>query len=393
MTRMLIFFAVTTALWVLVHFYVGRRLINSSSLSERTKRIAWGIMLSVMTLGPAAMIVARTAGNGPMVAFFQWGAYAHMGLFLLLLFFVLVRDTVWLSGKAYQRYVLKRKRELIASPERRQFLTNSVNAGILGATGALSAVGYKEALTPAEINKVEVPIPDLPEALDGFRIAQISDVHIGPTLKRPFLDAVVERVNSLDADMIAITGDLIDGYVDIMGDQIEPLADLRARYGAFFVTGNHEYYWDGPAWVEHVRSLGVVPLINEHTLIEHNGGKLLVGGVTDYRAGSREEGHETDPHGALAGAPESDLKLLLAHQPKSVFEAAKAGWDLQLSGHTHGGQFFPITLFAGLAHPFTAGLHQHDNLQIFVSRGTGYWGPPMRLGAPSEITELTLRRA
>jgi hypothetical protein len=158
------------------------------------------------------------------------------------------------------------------------------------------------------------------------------------------------------------------------------------------VTGNHEYYWDAPAWCAEVERCGMKVLNNANELVRHGDATLAVGGVTDYRASRHDESQASDPHKAIVGAEDADFKLLLAHQPKSVYEAARAGFDLQLSGHTHGGQFWPWNLVVGLAHPFTAGLDVFESMKIYVSRGTGYWGPPMRLGAPSEITLLTLKR-
>jgi hypothetical protein len=240
---------------------------------------------------------------------------------------------------------------------------------------------------------VAVPLAGLPEGLDGFRMVQITDIHVSPTIKRPFVEGVVRRVNALEADIVALTGDLVDGSVQRLSGDVEPLAGIRARFGRYFVTGNHEYYSGVARWVEKVESLGFTVLLNEHRLLSFPGGRILVAGVTDYRAGSRVPGHRSDPHKALSGAPPADVKILLAHQPKSAPAASDAGFDFQISGHTHGGQFFPWNLVVGLVQPFTAGLHRYGKMPIYISRGTGYWGPPLRIGAPSEITLITLRAA
>ncbi len=267
-------------------------------------------------------------------------------------------------------------------------------ATVLATAASGSAIGYKQARSLAHVKRTEIKVEGLPEALDGFRIVQISDLHVGPTIRRDFLQAVVDRVNELDPDLVAITGDLVDGLPAKMRDEIAPLGDLQATHGAFYVTGNHEYYWDAKGWIEEVRALGVTPLVNAHEVLDHQGATFVVAGANDYSAARMIPEHASDPVAALRDAPKSaDFKLLLAHQPKSIYAASEAGADLQLSGHTHGGQFYPWNLVVGLAHPFSVGLGLHDRTQIYVSRGTGYWGPPLRLGAPSEISELILRRA
>jgi predicted MPP superfamily phosphohydrolase len=258
----------------------------------------------------------------------------------------------------------------------------------------LTVVGYSNARRLAGVRAVDVPIAELPAALQGFTIAQISDMHIGPTIKRDFVDAVVDAVNGLGADMIAITGDLVDGSVRQLSAHTQPLSRLSARYGVYFVTGNHEYYSGAHRWIAELRRLGLRVLLNEHVVLEHAGAAVVVAGVTDYAAHHFDPAHRSDPAGALAGAPATaDVRLLLAHQPRSAFAAASAGFDLQLSGHTHGGQFVPWNFFVRLQQPFTAGLRRLGRLWVYTSRGTGYWGPPKRLGAPSEITRLRLVRA
>jgi predicted MPP superfamily phosphohydrolase len=227
--------------------------------------------------------------------------------------------------------------------------------------------------------------------LHGFTIVQITDIHIGPTIKRRHLDAIVDAVNDLDADMIAVTGDLVDGSVRHLSEHTQPMARLTARHGAYFVTGNHEYYSGAVGWIAELRRLGLRVLMNEHVVLQHDGADVVVAGVTDFSAHHFDPAQRSDPAAAIAGAPvDAGVKLLLAHQPRSAFAAAPAGFDLQLSGHTHGGQFLPWNFFVRLQQPFTAGLHRLGTLWVYTSRGTGYWGPPKRLGAPSEITHLRL---
>ncbi|MEL6181533.1 MAG: metallophosphoesterase, partial [Myxococcota bacterium] len=335
---------------------------------------------------------------GSLLTTLQWAAYMSLGVLLLVFCMVLFRDLIWLVLTMIDGVVGwltagdERRRILPADPERRNMMLSTLNVGLLGAAAALKAHGVYEARRLPQVREVEVEVQGLHSGLDGFRIVQLSDIHIGPTIKRPFLERVVEVVNGLDADLVAITGDLVDGHVEHLRDHVAPIRDIRARYGTFFSTGNHEYYWDALAWVDAIEALGIAVLNNAHTLVHHGGATLLVGGVTDYKAEQLVPEHASDPHKAIAGAPASvDFKLLLAHQPPSVTKAEEAGFDLQLSGHTHGGQFYPWHIVVGLAHPFVAGLHTFGAMQIYVSRGTGYWGPPMRIGAPSEITVLRLK--
>jgi predicted MPP superfamily phosphohydrolase len=256
----------------------------------------------------------------------------------------------------------------------------------------MTLAGFLNARRVARVVQVDIPIANLPAELQGFSIAQISDIHVGPTIKRAYLERIVERVNALDADMIAVTGDLVDGSVANLAAHTAPIAKLHSRHGSFFVTGNHEYYSNAHEWIDELRRLGLHVLLNEHVVLSHGGAQLVVAGVTDFNGGHFDPAHDSDPQVAVAGAPFDATKLLLAHQPRSAEAAARAGFDLQLSGHTHGGQFWPWNFFVPLQQPYTAGLHRLRDLWIYVSRGTGYWGPPKRFGAPSEITYLRLVR-
>jgi predicted MPP superfamily phosphohydrolase len=258
---------------------------------------------------------------------------------------------------------------------------------------AATGLGFFNARRRARVRTVQVALRGLAPPLRGFRIVQISDIHVGPTIKRGYLDAIVDAVNALEPDAIAITGDLVDGSVAELAAHVAPLARLKARHGSFFVTGNHEYYSGVDGWVAQLRQLGVRVLHNEHVVLDHDGAPLVLAGVTDYSAGYFAASHASDPARAAAGAPAGAAKVLLAHQPRSAPAAAQAGFDLQLSGHTHGGQFLPWSFFVRFQQPFTAGLHVLAGLQVYVSRGTGYWGPPKRLGAPSEITRIHLAAA
>ena len=324
-----------------------------------------------------------------------------MGFLSFLFCLAVIRDMVRLIF-GIQGYLKNRVRQIapsspVSAPpvdlSRRRFMGYGVTAGITTAATILTGVGVAEARGIPDVREVRVPIPNLPDDLQEFRIAQITDIHVSPTIHRPFVEGVVDTVNRLRPDMVAHTGDLVDGSVKRLSYHVEPLRNLRSTYGTFFVTGNHEYYSGVDQWVRKVRELGHHVLLNEHRIIHHGNGRLLVAGVTDYRAGNFSLAQASSPRRALMNADPAHVKLLLAHQPKSVYKAAEAGFDLQLSGHTHGGQFWPWPIVVRLVQPFVAGLHQYQNTQIYVSRGTGYWGPPIRFGAPSEITLIKLVRA
>ncbi|MCB1140537.1 MAG: metallophosphoesterase, partial [Leptospiraceae bacterium] len=257
-------------------------------------------------------------------------------------------------------------------------------------TVGLTVYGFFMARGKIRIHRLAVPIENFPADHEGFTIAQISDLHVGPTIKEGFVRRVVEMVNDLAPDMIAVTGDLVDGSVPRLRKHVSPLADLTSRYGTFYVTGNHEYYSGALPWIGEVKRLGMQVLLNEHKVIEQCSQKIVIGGVTDYTAGGFIASHRSDPEKAFEGSPEGAVRILLAHQPKSVFEAARAGVKLQLSGHTHGGQYFPGNLFVPLQQPFVKGLHRFEDTQIFVHTGTGYWGPPIRVGTSAEIALIRL---
>jgi predicted MPP superfamily phosphohydrolase len=300
-----------------------------------------------------------------------WAGSLTMGLFSSLLVVTLLRDLLLLVA---------------GSPP----LATISAIAVLVSAAALTQVGFVNARRVARVVRVDIPLAGLPSPLAGFTIAQISDIHVGATIKRDYVAAIVERVNSLGADLIAITGDVVDGSVQQLASHTAPLAGLVARHGAYVVTGNHEYYSGAPAWIDEFRRLGLRALNNEHAVIEHDGAHLVVAGVTDYSAHAFDSAQRSDPHAALLGSPAGTPRILLAHQPRSAHAAEAAGFDLQLSGHTHGGQFWPWNLLVSMQQPFTAGLHRLGRLWVYTSRGTGYWGPPKRFGAPSEITLLRL---
>jgi predicted MPP superfamily phosphohydrolase len=362
------------ALSAALHLYIGARLVP-------VLPTAAGIALIVLLLASAVLVpaglMARRLLRPPAADRLTWAGMLFMGLFSSLFVLTLLRDVLLLVMA------------LAGGPALAQTTGQAVPLLAL----ASSVIGFLNARRPARIKRVTIPLRGLSPALTGFRIVQISDIHVGPTIKAHYLQKIVDRVNALDADVVAITGDLVDGSVAELREHVAPLAGLRARHGVYFVTGNHEYYAGVHGWVDEVRRLGIRVLHNEHVVLDHGGAPLVLAGVPDYGGHHFDPAHRSDPAAALAGAPAGATRVLLAHQPRSAPAAAEAGFDLQISGHTHGGQFLPWTWFVPLQQPYTAGLHKLGRLWVYVSRGTGYWGPPKRLGAPSEIAELRLARS
>ncbi len=353
--------------------YIGLRLLQPFEVAVQAVGVV--VLAACFWVMPKGWHVPE--GRGPWAVLAPWIA---MGFFSWLLVLTFARD-VSVAAAA-----------LLVEPESLDAWIRGSAIGVMLLTPLITVAGYFMARRTARVVKVDVPLRDLPPQLVGFTIAQISDIHVGPTIKRDYVEAIVTRVNGLDADMVAITGDLVDGSVRELAPHTEPLARLASRHGTYFVTGNHEYYSGAHAWIREMRRLGVTPLVNEHIVIERDGAAVAVAGVTDYSAHYFDPSHRSDPRTALAGAPPDAVKVLLAHQPRTAPAAAQAGFDLQLSGHTHGGQFWPWNLFVRLQQPFTAGLERLGRMWIYISRGTGYWGPPMRFGIPSEITHIRLVR-
>jgi predicted MPP superfamily phosphohydrolase len=363
----------------LLHAYIGVRLLPALSIGVTGQVVGALLLLASWILIPMGLTARSRQTNTDGADGLVWTALIAMGLFSSLFVFTLLRDMGLLIAAFF-------------TPAVATVGVQGTSAWFVVGTAAFATlIGFINARRVARVVHVDVPIANLPPALNGFSIAQISDIHVGPTIRRNYVEGIVAAVNRLEADAIAITGDLVDGSVRELASHVEPLAQLRAKYGTFFVTGNHEYYSGERAWTRELRRLGMRVLMNEHVVVDHNNAKLIIAGVTDFSAHHFDPVNRSDPAAALADAPmDAGAKILLAHQPRSAPEAAAAGFDLQLSGHTHGGQFWPWNFFVRFQQPFTAGLDRLGSLWIYTSRGTGYWGPPKRFGAPSEITRIRL---
>ena len=388
-------------LMAVLHAWVGWRILPGLGAYPLLQWLMLLLLVLSPVLIPLGVLGARVA-RPPWADRISWVGLMLMGLFSSLFVLTLVRDAaltlVWLVNELAP-FALAQGQISVVTAQAVPMLALLV-----------TVIGFMNARRTPALVRVDVPIKALPAVLHGFTMAQISDIHIGPTIKGAYLQRIVDKVNSVQADMVAITGDLVDGRVVDLASQVAPLAGLVSRHGTFFVTGNHEYYSGAHAWIVELRRLGLTVLMNEHVVLHHgsalrNGANpfweaqddsqlmapLVLAGVTDFSAHHFDPLHRSDPQAALQGAPpHASVRVLLAHQPRSAEAAAKAGFDLQLSGHTHGGQFFPWNYFVRFQQPFTSGLHKLQALWVYTSRGTGYWGPPKRFGAPSEITVLRL---
>ena len=360
------------------HLYVAQRLVLDPGVPEPLRS---ALLASIAALGLAMVLhpLAERLLTPPLLRIVMLPPLLWMGLLFLLLNLLLVSDALlWMLGVAAP------PPEHADTPLRVRALV------VLGLGGLATGAGLRSALRPPAVREVEVRLPRLPRALDGFRIVQLSDIHIGPILGRRFARELVDRVNALEPDLVAVTGDLVDGPVARLRDEVAPFAGLSARHGTFFVTGNHDHYSGADSWVERVAELGWIPLRNRRVVIDSGAASFELAGVDDHR-GDFVGGAPEDLDAALAGRDPSRVLVLLAHDPSTWKRAARRNVDLQLSGHTHGGQIWPFRFLVRLVVPFVAGRYREGSSQLYVSCGTGFWGPPLRLFAPAEITRLTLR--
>ncbi|MFI0733205.1 metallophosphoesterase [Streptomyces sp. NPDC021225] len=416
-----------------VHWYLWRRLVGDTTarggLARRVGTVA-AVVLPLISVG--ALVSGRAGAPFALQQALAWPGYLWLALVLYLMLALLVgeavrpllrrwlerRDAARLAQSAEPLAALPAERSPVAvragteadtdtvtetvteadteiatvatpPPSRRLFVARTVAVG--AATVAAGTVGYGtySVLRGPRLKRVTVPLAKLPRQAHGFRIAVVSDIHLGPILGRAHTRRIVETINRTNPDMIAVVGDLVDGSVADLGSAAEPLRELRARHGSYFVTGNHEYFSGAAQWVDHVRELGLRPLENQRTEL----GGFDLAGVNDVAG--EDEGEGPDFKAALGDRDPARACVLLAHQPVVIHDAVDHGVDLQLSGHTHGGQMWPGNYVAELANPTAAGLERYGDTQLYVTRGAGAWGPPVRVGAPPDITvvELAATRA
>ncbi|UGY93245.1 metallophosphoesterase [Streptomyces gobiensis] len=414
-----------------VHWYLWRRLVRDvSAPGSGYRRIGTALAFALPVLAVCAQLAERLGMPFPVQQILAWPGFLWFALLVYLLLALLVLEPVRpLVRRALERRDARRpvtgeteslgplgqssiaatgtaagtagggvdlrrrtavaapagSRDMQPQPSRRLFIARAaaVTAGTVAATtvgyGAYSVVG-----AGPKLKRVRIPLAKLPRGAHGYRIAVVSDIHLGPILGRAHTQRIVDIINKTSPDLIAIVGDLVDGSVANLGPAAEPLAQLTARDGAYFVTGNHEYFSGAGEWVDHVRELGIRPLRNEREELRH----FDLAGVNDVAGENYGDGPDFDK--ALGDRDISRASVLLAHQPVQIHDAVRRGVDLQLSGHTHGGQMWPGNILADLANPTLAGLERYGDTQLYVTRGAGTWGPPVRVGAEADITVVEL---
>ncbi|MGW4996925.1 metallophosphoesterase [Streptomyces hydrogenans] len=432
MIAFLPFLVVALALLGAVHWYVWRRLVRDvTAAGGPARRVGTAVVVALPLLSVAALASGRAGAPFLFQQVVAWPGFLWLAVLLYLVLALAVGEAVrplltrWLARRAAaapapapvpvpapapvpvpeRTAEAEPKAETEAAPEaeaeaetgdvverpvasevsRRLFVARVVGGAAAAAAAGTVANGAYGVLRGPRVKRVTVPLAKLPRAAHGYRIAVVSDIHLGPILGRAHSQRIVDAINATQPDLIAVVGDLVDGTVENLGPAAEPLARLRARHGSFFVTGNHEYFSGADAWVDHVRELGMRPLRNERLEIPAG---FDLAGVDDVAGES--EGRGPDFARALGDRDRSRTAVLLAHQPVVIDDAVAHGVDLQLSGHTHGGQLWPGNLLAELANPTVAGLERYGDTQLYVSRGAGAWGPPVRVGAPSDITVVQL---
>jgi predicted MPP superfamily phosphohydrolase len=383
------FIAILGTVLGLIHLYAWKRLIMDTTRGG-VRWVLSALFLALLVLLVATLLLPRIVGwREP--SWLAWPGYVWFGVVVYLFLALLVLEPVRLALRRWA----KRTPPQAAEPEQKQAMNRRVflaRASAVAAGGAAVGVvgaGMASALGPPDVLRLPVRLRRLDPALNGFTIAVVSDIHLGPLAGRAHTARIVRMINETEPDLVAIVGDLVDGTVEELGTAAEPLRDLVSREGAFFVTGNHEYFVpDTSSWLRELERLGVQPLRNENTAIRRGAAAFDLAGVNDVAGEQRSDPPDFDR--ALSGVDDSRPTILLAHQPVQVAEAAAHGVDLQLSGHTHGGQMWPFHYVVRAAQPSLAGLSTVDGTQLYVTRGAGFWGPPVRIGAPPDITVLSL---
>lgn len=374
------------------HYYAWARLVRDLELAAQPHRVLTLLIVGLFVALFVSLLLGRSLPS-PLRTGLLLPAFSWLGVLWLLVVTLLGADLVRLGIVTFStltQNTLASSDLGTPAPERRQLLARIFGGLVLLIGGSATGVALYKGLQRVRVQRVRVTLDRLPQALSGTKIVQLSDVHIGPTLGLEFLEQVVRTTNALEPDVIAITGDLVDGSLESIGELCAPLAQLQARYGVFFVTGNHEYYSGAVEWCRHLPTLGVRVLRNEHVSVGTEEHSFDLAGIDDHHAEQFGHGHGADLARAVQGRDPSRSLVLLAHQPRQAEAADQHGVELQLSGHTHGGQIWPFNFLVKLQQPIVAGLGRVGRTQVYVNSGTGYWGPPMRLGTAAEITELTL---
>jgi uncharacterized protein len=390
---------------LLLHGYLWWRLVRSTTLPGRTRRLLT-LGLVLLALLPVGAVLLRREDSGLSTAA-QWVGFSWLGVAFYLALTLLVLEPVRLALRSRSRSAPAavpvgavaapeeapvREDPDVPDPSRRLLLARglAVTAGAV-ALGTAGTGAYLANSAPV-VRRVPVTLRGLAPDLDGLRIVTFSDGHLSAMSSRGRFERLVEIVNAQQPDVVAIVGDLVDGELSELRDEVAPLADLVSEQGVYFVTGNHEYFVDTTAWLRHLPTLGVQVLRNERVPILRGGASVDLAGIDDRTAiSSGVPGHGADLDTALDGRDDAVPVVLMAHQPVQVEQAAAAGVGLQLSGHTHGGQLWPFDYAVRLDQPAVQGLSRVGDTQLYVTTGAGFWGPPMRIGARPEVAVVELR--
>jgi predicted MPP superfamily phosphohydrolase len=384
--RFIAFFFIVLAVLTGVHAYLWVRLVRQTQMAQPNRTLATVGCIALACSVPISLLAPRLMPRS-WAGFAAWPGYIWLG-FMLVMLVALAATDLFRLAVVLSRTIASRPP---LEPGTRLLMARILAITVLVVTAVVGSYAIFQGLRSPMVREIRIAIPGLPPALAGTTIVQLTDLHIGTTKSRSFVEDVVSRTNALAPDVIVITGDLVEGRFGSGREDTLPLAGLRARLGVFMVTGNHEYYAGLREWLPELRRLGIRVLRNEHVVLDpEKGGGWELAGIEDWNGGSIEPGGGPDLARALAGHEPSRPLILLSHQPRAVFPASRYGVALVLSGHTHGGQIWPFTFLVRLQQPFLQGLHRVGQTQIYVNPGTGSWGPPMRLGTRTEITRITL---
>ncbi len=383
------FFIIALCILWLIHGYVAMRTLPAFDIPPTY--LNWGyFLIFLLSMLPLLPILLRYTGNeARMIDRISLVGYTSLGFFVLS-FIILIFKDLFLQIVEACEYLFRSQN--IVDNSKRTFIKKSLSIGVIGISSSGTIYGFYSSRKGPTVIDQDIFIKNLPASYENFTIAQISDMHVGPTIKKKYVEMVQKKVENINPDLIAVTGDLVDGSVKHLSKDLEPFQDMIAEYGTFFVTGNHEYYSGVDTWLEETDRLGMINLINENRILSRGGENIAIVGITDFRAHQIKSEHRSNPKKAISNLNTGITKIMLAHQPNSIYSVHDAGVDLQLSGHTHGGQFWPFNYPTKLANAYLAGHYNHHGTQIYVNRGTGYWGPPLRLGVPAEITVIRLKK-
>jgi uncharacterized protein len=383
----LIFFLIANLIVFSIHYYLWIKIVKDTGLKNYFRKTVTFLIVLLALSFPVAIVFARVFSI-QLPYSLLWLFYLWMGTMMLLFFSLLFMDVIKLVYNISQKFSDRSNKTI--DNDRREFISRSLVSGTSLFVLIAAGISVRNCYSELVVKNIKISLTSLPEVFKGFKIVQISDLHIGKMMTKDGLQKVVDKVNNLKPDLIVITGDLVDGSVNRLLHEVSPINTLHGENGVFFVTGNHEYYNGVMEWTNVFLENGIEVLGNKSIKITRGNDFFYLSGVNDHSAKRFGKEHAADFKNTFSGLDKNKKKILLAHQPKAVNEASEYGVDLVLSGHTHGGQIWPFSYLVYLQQPYLKGLHKLNNTQLYVNQGTGCWGPQMRLGSFNEITEIIL---